>query len=620
MQSLTYKDILNGRDMIGRARTGMGKTLAFALPTIESILKKRGGSSAGGRRGRSPVVLVMAPTRELAKQVAEDFEGIAPGLETLTVYGGTPMYPQKQALSRGVDVVVGTPGRIKDLMEQGVLRIDQLSHAILDEADRMLDMGFADDVGLILDACPALKARRIASSSRGGGGPKRLKFTGGDDAGVARTTPEEDADAAMARGADMDSVQVLLFSATLPKWVSDVAAKYMIDPISIDVVGDDDGTMSASKYVTHLMMQCPWQTKAATIGDLVTVYGGPDGRTIVFCETKRDVNELCVSPDIKVSCKPLHGDVVQSQRETTLRAFKSGAVRCIIATDVAARGLDIKGVDLVIMERPPAKMSGRADVEAYVHRSGRTGRAGAKGTCITLYTRQQEPTLKAIEAATGNTFTRIGAPQPGDLIKANADEHAGSLSRVEDEAANLFVDAAKVAIGKFGAESALSRALAVMSGVTTAIPTRSLLSSSEGFTTVRWKAPPGTSIRVPSFVWTGLKSELSTEACDAFRGMRITAADDGAVFDVPAEHLDEVKAAIAAGSKGLSICRELPKLRERPSGSGRGGRGGFGGGGGGFGGRGGGGGGFGGRGGGGRSFGGRGGGGFGGRGRGRGRY
>ena len=609
---MTFDPIYDGKDLIGRALTGMGKTLAFALPTIERVCAARSGRPA---RGRAPAVLAMAPTRELAKQVAEDFESCSPGLETLTVYGGTPMHPQRAALQRGVDVVVGTPGRIKDLMEQGCLRLDSLTHAILDEADRMLDMGFADEVSAILDACPALLARRLSNDKNSGRSAKRMRFDASGQAGEAEDVHAgaSSAAAADAAGADPSSVQVLLFSATLPNWVKEVAAKYMINPESADLVGDTDARMTASKHVEHLVLQCPWQTKAATIGDVITAYSGPGGRVIIFCETKRDVNDLCVDPGIRLECKPLHGDVAQSQRETTLEAFKTGRIRCIVATDVAARGLDIKGVDLVIMERPPAKMSGRPDIEAYVHRSGRTGRAGRAGTCITLYTRSQEGTIKEIEATLGNTFTRIGAPQPADLARASAEEQAARLDDVDEEAADLFKKPALAAASKYGADGALRRALAVMAGYTSALPNRSLLSSSEGFTTILWSSN-GTEIHSPGYVWSGLRRDLSDETCNAVRGLRITADGMAAVFDVPEANMPEVKALIEGGAPSFSIATKLPEFRERPDagrGGGRGGRGGFGG-------RGGGRGGFGGRGGG-RSFS-RGRGGGRGRGRGGGRY
>lgn len=301
------------------------------------------------------------------------------------------------------------------------------------------------------------------------------------------------------------SMQTLLFSATIPSWVKDVAKKYMCDPTTIDLVGDSN--VKASKDVQHLMVQCPWQNKAATIGDLIKVYGGPTGRILIFTDTKREANELVVNPLIKMDCQALHGDISQAQRETTLEAFRAGSVRCVIATDVAARGLDIKGVDLVIQLQPPAgKFSGKADVETYVHRSGRTGRAGRQGVAITLYTRNQEGTMKEIERRTGNTFTRVGAPQPADLVAASAVEarltlesvHVDNLEHFKKSAEEVLATRCTLCVCALlqvlsgpslivryvvlpaAPVEALSAALACMAGYTKALKVRSLLSASDG--------------------------------------------------------------------------------------------------------------------------------------------
>ena len=199
----------------------------------------------------------------------------------------------------------------------------------------MLEMGFREEVQKVFDA---IKAQHSSA--------------GDDDAGV----------------------QTVLFSATLPSWVQKVAKEYMHEPKTIDLVGAKDPHASAD--VTHICVKCPWQLKASTAADLVRVYGGADGRTIIFCDTKKECEELTCNPKI-VDCveggiKALHGDVPQGQREKTMSAFREGRVRAIIATDVAARGLDVKNVDLVIMMQPPSKnFSGRADPDTYVHRSGR---------------------------------------------------------------------------------------------------------------------------------------------------------------------------------------------------------------------------------------------------------
>lgn len=547
-----------GRDLIGRARTGSGKTLAFALPVIEKLRKMPSQPSTYGTRGRLPRVLVLVPTRELAKQVADDFVLVGTALTTITVYGGVPMDPQRAALWKGVDVIVGTPGRVMDLMEQGALKLDNVSFAILDEADRMLDMGFSEDVAKILDSVPSLKS--YTASTKGGN-----TFSTGT---VAKDT------------------QVILFSATIPPWVKDVAKKYMSNPLTVDLV---EGAVSASVDVSHLVLQCPWQVRAQTVGDLVRVYGGSQGRTIIFVETKKEADELACHPALtsRVECKALHGDVAQASREAALAAFKAGAVRCLVATDVAARGLDIKGVDLVIQAQPPAgKFSGRADSDTYVHRSGRTGRAGAKGTCITLFTRQQSDLISDLERATKNTFTRIGAPQPADIVRVSGDEAVERVAGVHKDLVDIFAAQASKALsdGKARGESSsvvLARALAVIAGYTKVQPARSLMSASEGYATYEYR-DESTTIRTTSTIWTALRSMLPHDCTEELRGMTMAADFHGAVFDVPEKYIPKIKEIAADESSHIRLCTVLPELVQTP-GSGGGasnGRGSFGGGGG----------------------------------------
>ena len=368
IQCRTFGPIIEGNDVVGRARTGMGKTLAFSLPTIELIKKRRKGSYP--KHGRAPVVCIMAPTRELAKQVAGEFEATAPDLQVLTVYGGTPYNPQVQGLRRGVDVVVGTCGRLCDLIDRGNLILSNIDFLILDEADQMLDMGFKDEMDKVFDG---IKDQRDPSKEY--------------------------------------RLQTLLFSATMPGWVKDVAQKKMTNPITIDLVRSDE--KQVSKDVQHLCCMCPWQTQNKTISDLIRMYGNQmnDGRTIVFCSTKKDCNELSTSSDFIHANGVIHGDISQQNRESTLEAFRHGKLKVMIATDVAARGLDISGVDLVIQKGPPCgNYSGKVDVESYTHRSGRTGRAGRKGICITLFKWQQESIIKDLEWAIKSPLKRVGAP------------------------------------------------------------------------------------------------------------------------------------------------------------------------------------------------------------------
>ena len=251
----------DGKDLIGRAPTGQGKTLAFALPIVEKIYKL---GLAPPRRSRSPLILVLSPTRELAQQIDEQVHMVAPRLRSICLYasshlfthsfGGAPYEPQESALRRGVEFVVGTPGRVLDHLERGNLRLEELKWFVLDEADRMLDMGFNEDVEKVVDYCVK---------------------SGGEVSG-ARKLP--------------DRIQVLLFSATIPAWVRDVMTKYMHpDKVVVDLVTAKE---KASVDVKHLVLRCPWERRAKVIADLIQVYCGHDGRAIVFCDMKKSCNEL----------------------------------------------------------------------------------------------------------------------------------------------------------------------------------------------------------------------------------------------------------------------------------------------------------------------------------------
>ena len=315
------------------------------------------------------------------------------------------------------------------------------------------------------------------------------------------------------------------------------------------------------------------------------VYGGNAGRTIVFVETKKEADELAVHPELtkKVGVKALHGDIPQATRESTLAAFKAGNVRCIVATDVAARGLDIKGVDLVIQTQPPCgRMSGRADGDTYVHRSGRTGRAGAKGTAIMLFTRQQEPLVAALERATRNTFVRVGAPQPEDLVRASAGEAREKMAAVAEEQVEFFLATAREAVeeeveasggGESGSSSSkarekaatvlLARALAVVSGYTQPVHTRSLLNSSEDQCTWCYtlsENSPLNKLTSSSPVWAALRLELPGPVVEEVKGMTLWADGKGAVFDLPAKHSGVVGKAAEKETSCISRAVSLPEL------------------------------------------------------------
>eukprot|EP00045_Choanoeca_perplexa_P012086 m.130555 g.130555 ORF g.130555 m.130555 type:complete len:751 (+) comp15877_c0_seq4:153-2405(+) len=500
IQARTFEHIMEGKDVLGKARTGTGKTLSFALPTIELLLKEN-----RTQRGRYPRVLVMAPTRELANQVGKEFATLAPSLLSTCVYGGAPYGPQESAIRRGLDVVIGTPGRLKDHLQKGNLSLSELRFLILDEADRMLEQGFVEAIDEILE---------MANQQAG------------------------------------QKPQMVMFSATMPKYILTTLTKYMPDHVMIDTVGTSNNRTSTG--VQHLAIRCPWHERNAVIADVVQMYSGAHGRTIIFTQTKKDANELALEADLKQEVQVLHGDIPQKQREMSLQAFRDGKVRCLVATDVAARGLDIPEVDLVVQCEPPQ------DVESYIHRSGRTGRAGRTGTCICFYKPNQEDGVRYVEKRAGINFKRIGAPQPVDIIQASARDATQSLDAVPDEVLPYFTEVAKELIEKRGAENALCAALAHISG-STEIKTRSLLSSMAGFVTLHMQV--NESIRAKGFIWTIVRKAFPEDVHDEIKGMKLREDKMGAVFDVPSNKLKSIMEAWSDSSTvQLEECTELPKL------------------------------------------------------------
>ncbi|XP_041000865.1 DEAD-box ATP-dependent RNA helicase 53, mitochondrial-like isoform X1 [Juglans microcarpa x Juglans regia] len=336
---------MQGRDMIGRARTGTGKTLAFGIPIMDKIIQ----FNAKHGRGRNPLALVLAPTRELARQVEKEFAESAPGLDTICVYGGAPISGQMRQLDYGVDVAVGTPGRIIDLLNRGALNLSEVQFVVLDEADQMLQVGFQDDVEKILERLPQDR-------------------------------------------------QSLMFSATMPSWIRKLTQNYLKDPVTIDLVGDSDQKLADG--ISLYSIASDMHGKASVIGPLITEHAR-GGKCIVFTQTKRDADRLAYAMARNYKCEALHGDISQSQRERTLAGFRDGNFNVLVATDVAARGLDIPNVDLIIHYELPNNS------EIFVHRSGRTGRAGKKGSAILIYTQDQMRAVRVIEREVGCKFTEL---------------------------------------------------------------------------------------------------------------------------------------------------------------------------------------------------------------------
>uniref|UniRef100_H9H6E8 RNA helicase n=1 Tax=Monodelphis domestica TaxID=13616 RepID=H9H6E8_MONDO len=424
IQAKTFHHVSSGKDLIAQARTGTGKTFSFAIPLVEKLQ----GDSQPRPRGRAPKILVLAPTRELSIQVSKDFSDITKKLTVACFYGGTPYNGQIDLIRRGIDILVGTPGRIKDHLQNGRLDLTKVQHVVLDEVDQMLDMGFAEQVEEILT--------------------------------VAYKKDSE------------DNPQTLLFSATCPHWVYDVAKKYMKSTYEqVDLIGKK--TQKAAVTVEHLAINCHWSQRAAVIGDVIQVYSGSHGRTIIFCETKKEAQELSLNESIKQDAQSLHGDIPQKQREITLQGFRNGKFGVLVATNVAARGLDIPEVDLVIQSSPPK------DVESYIHRSGRTGRAGRTGICICFYQKKEQHQLAQVERQAGITFKRVGVPSASEIIKASSKDAIRFLDSVPPAAINNFRQTAQKLIDEKGAVEALAAALAHISGATT-VEQRSLINSDVG--------------------------------------------------------------------------------------------------------------------------------------------
>ncbi|KAI3991998.1 hypothetical protein MKX01_014889 [Papaver californicum] len=345
IQRAVLEPAMAGRDMIGRAITGSGKTLAFGIPILDKIIQNR----SPRRQRRAPSALVLAPTRELARQVQKEFKESAPNLSSACLYGGVPITNQIRSLGMGLDIAVGTPGRIIDLVERGALNLSEVKFVVLDEADQMLAVGFQEDVERILNYLP--KER-----------------------------------------------QCMLFSATMPSWVNELSRKYLNKPVVVDLVGDSEQKLADGISLFSIVSSN--SGKENTLSSLISTYG-QGGKSIIFTRTKRDAEELSRSMGGALSSKALHGNMQQFQRDKTLAAFRDGRFNVLVATDVAARGLDIPNVDLVIHFEIPNTS------EIFVHRSGRTGRAGKKGTAILMYTKAQRRAVTNIERDLGCKFKEL---------------------------------------------------------------------------------------------------------------------------------------------------------------------------------------------------------------------
>ena len=366
IQAAAIPELMLGRDLLGQAQTGTGKTAAFALPLLARI----------NLEARHPQVLVLAPTRELAIQVSEAFQRYAsctPGLHVLPLYGGSDFRDQIHKLRRGVHVVVGTPGRVMDHMRQGTLNVSQLETLVLDEADEMLRMGFIDDVKWVLEQLP-------------------------------------------------NERQVVLFSATMPPEIKRISQQHLQNPAEV-IIRTQKADASRIRQ-RHILL--PHQQKLSALLRVLEAHG--PGGVIIFARTKAVTVTVAEALEAEgIACSVLNGDVPQSLRERTIERLKQGRIDVLVATDVAARGLDVDRIGLVVNYDAPF------DSEAYVHRIGRTGRAGRQGDAILFLSYRERRLLHSLERAVGSSIDAMDVPSDAEINQQRLDNLQQQLSDLVSE-------------------------------------------------------------------------------------------------------------------------------------------------------------------------------------------
>ncbi|MDR3592243.1 MAG: DEAD/DEAH box helicase [Negativicutes bacterium] len=362
IQAQTIPVLMEGHDVIGQAQTGTGKTAAFGIPIMEHITE-----------ARHVQALVLTPTRELAIQVSEELAKIGKfkRIKTLPVYGGQAIDRQIRALHFGVQVVIGTPGRLLDHIRRNTIKLNNVKTLVLDEADEMLDMGFIDDIETILKSVPTER-------------------------------------------------QTMLFSATMPMQIRSLANRYMTSPVQI--------TISKEQVTVPLTDQYYYETRDKLDGLCRVLDAETNDKAIIFCRTKRGVDELVASLQPRgFAAEGLHGDLSQAQRDRVMKKFREGQLEILVATDVAARGLDIESVTHVINYDIPQ------DPESYVHRIGRTGRAGRKGIAITFIQPKEFRQLKLIEKEIKTRIIRGQLPSSADILERQREVLKTRLAHTIDQ-------------------------------------------------------------------------------------------------------------------------------------------------------------------------------------------
>jgi ATP-dependent RNA helicase DDX21 len=427
VQSQSFEYVFGGQDVVARSKTGTGKTFAFGLPLIEKIVQSGLNQRKTARDGL-PLIIILEPTRELAMQVAQELGSVcaAHKLRVQAIFGGVSFTMQERALRSGVHILVGTPGRVLDHISRGTVDLGSVQHIVLDEGDTMLEMGFQKDVENIMFSVksPGEEARKRAAASLSDDADDWL-----DDDEPADKEKEGKRD-----------VQMLLFSATMPGWICQLTDKHMIDPVFLDAVQEGDSRLNPD--ITHYAVPLPpsgdrFESITSCVEDLILTKGA-GGQTIVFTNTKEEADNLINSNCFgQLKTQVIHGDIGQNSRQITIRQFKEGTIDVLVATDVAARGLDIANVDLVLQTCPPM------DHDTYVHRSGRTGRAGRAGSSVLLYVPSEERKLNMLENTLKFRFKKIGTPGPREIAEASAIVASQKLETVSPYLAKQFMPHAR---------------------------------------------------------------------------------------------------------------------------------------------------------------------------------
>ena len=396
IQKIAIPPAMEGKDLVGQAQTGTGKTAAFGIPIVEK-----------GKRGKIPYAIVLTPTRELAMQVAQELNkiGQSKGIMCVPIYGGQSIERQFQSLRKGVDVVVGTPGRVIDHIKRKTLILKEIKILVLDEADEMLNMGFIEDIKRILKEIPEKR-------------------------------------------------QTMLFSATMPTEIRNIAMKYMNNPENVRVNAAD---MVVSK-IKQVFYEVRDEDKINALTRLLDVED--PSLTLVFCHTKRDVDDVSGRlQKMGYYAGAIHGDFTQSHRDEMMGKFKKGDIDILVATDVAARGLDIPDVSHVINYSIPQ------DPDSYIHRIGRTGRAGKSGIALTFVTPREYRHLKLIEKSAKTKISKAKLPTKDEVKQAREGEMIAGLEREIEENKHIkYLPLAEKLFAKYSQEDVAAAALSIIFG------------------------------------------------------------------------------------------------------------------------------------------------------------